>query len=61
MPDCPSPSKLICKEGTQLEHRNIMKWRTRTADERRRLGDEYNGCICPDGIMPRFAKVCVLI
>ena len=53
--DCPKPSKLFCNDGTLLDNSYIMKWRTKTADERRRLGDNFNGCICSDGIMPRFA------
>ena len=55
--DCPAPSKILCKDGTQLDNTKIMKWRTRTAVERRRLGDGYKDCICPDGIMPRFVKI----
>jgi len=51
--DCPKPSKLFCNDGTLLDNSYIMKWRTKTADERRRLGDNFEGCICSDGMMPR--------
>ena len=55
--DCPAPSKILCKDGTQLDSSSTLKWRAGTANERRRLGDEYKGCACPDGVMPRFVKV----
>ena len=37
-----------------------MKWRTQTAAERWRLGDNFNTCICSDGMVPRFVSSCCL-
>ena len=40
-----------------LEDDYVMKWRTQTAAERWRLGDNFNTCICSDGMVPRFVQI----
>jgi len=50
---CPKPTKAYCNDGTSLGDDYVMKWRTQTAAERWRLGDNFNTCICSDGMVPR--------
>ena len=56
-PDCQKPNDLFCRDGTQVDQNAIMRWKAKTVGERRALGKEYTGCICSDGVMPRFVSL----
>ena len=50
---CPNMDDLYCKDGTNLNPNNILKWRRKSAKDRWATGKSSKGCACPDGIMPR--------
>lgn len=52
-PDCPTPGELYCKDGLKLDPSATMRFRTKTAVERRQFGKGWKGCACSDGVMPR--------
>ena len=54
--DEPGVFNLACKDGTKLTFPYILQWNIDTLAEQWRLGKNFKGCLCPDGIMPRFAK-----
>ena len=56
VPDCPRQVRPFCKDGTRLTTNYVMRWRGETAGQRAILGNGYKGCVCPDGIMPRYSK-----
>ena len=53
----PGTFNLACKDGTRLTFPYIIQWNLDTLADQWRLGKDYKGCLCPDGIMPRFAQV----
>ena len=54
--DCPKWYNLFCSDGTNIGNpTEMMKWRIRTSEERRKPG--YKGCACSDRIMPRFVII----
>ena len=55
----PGVFNLVCKDGTRLTFPYIIQWNLDTLADQWRLGKDYKGCLCPDGIMPRFAQVLI--
>lgn len=51
----PGSFNLVCKDGTKLTFPYILQWNIDTLSEQWKLGKDFKGCLCPDGIIPRFA------
>ena len=51
---------LSCKDGTKLTAPYLGNWTLDTLEEQWRLKKDFKGCACPDGIMPRWVKNCLL-
>ena len=52
----PGVFNLACKDGTRLTFPFILQWNLDTLADQWRLGKDFKGCLCPDGIMPRFVN-----
>jgi len=52
----PGVFNLACKDGTRLTFPFILQWNLDTLADQWRLGKDFKGCLCPDGIMPRCQK-----
>jgi len=49
----PGSFNLVCKDGTKLTFPYILQWNIDTLSEQWKLGKDFKGCLCPDGIIPR--------